>query len=325
MAGRVDPDELLPDAIEYLSEDYFNLFCNLDTGEHRAIPVCRKGNAQYALRQSFKKSDLAKIIRNSKFSFVTEDGTYSQLHFMTLTFDHNLMTRDEANYFITTKGKGIKNFFGRFEKVIDKGFSKVLVKESTINGYPAVHIILYLEKPLKVKFHRKSNTYRPDPSDPYTKRFLGKLKNLDNWNSASPLWKVGFLDFYSFTMDDMKMKGYSNPVNYIAKYISKSLDLTHVKEFKTCKRVSELPVEYRTAVWTILNTLIWGSHTWVISNKFKEDLKKIKEKREARKSSWMYVDTVSISDPRLYTWMGYDVSKLDISSIDPVTLLSSPP
>ncbi|MBE6521197.1 MAG: hypothetical protein E7Z68_08910 [Thermoplasmata archaeon] len=63
---------------------------------------------------------------------------------MTLTIDHSTMSRDEANRFITTKGKGISRFFARLEKVLDGGYSKVIVKESTTSGYPAVHIILHL-------------------------------------------------------------------------------------------------------------------------------------------------------------------------------------
>lgn len=144
----------------------------------------------------------------------------------------------------------------------------MIVKESTVSGYPAVHILLHSDKPLKIKFHRKSNSFRLDPSDPYTRSILGRLKNLDDWNSVSPIWKVGFIDIYAFMKDDMGIKGYATPINYISKYITKSLDLDHVEEFRKCKRVSELPVKYRAAVWTILSSLIWNSHTRVISKAF---------------------------------------------------------
>ncbi len=314
----MDPDALLPDLVEWIDTEYYNLFCNLDTGEHRASPVVRKGNAQYALRQSFKKSDLAKILRNSKISYKTPEGIFSNLFFQTLTFDHNRKTRDEANFYITNKGRGIANYFARLEKHIEGGYSKVIVKESTKDGYPAVHILLYLEKPLKVYYHRKSDSYRLDPSDSYTKKILGQFKNLDDWNSHSPIWGEGFMDIYAFTSDNMGMKGFANPVNYIAKYISKSLDIDRIEELRTCKRVSELPEKHRTAVWTLLNSLIWNSHTWVISNKFKKDLKKIQEKREKLKGNWMYVDTVHRTDPRLYAWMGYDVTKIELERTDPL-------
>ncbi len=310
LSGEIDSDHLLKDLIEWVTIFYYNLFANLDTGEHHACPVCRRGNAAYALRQSFKKSMLAKLIKKSTISKETSSGIYSHLFFMTLTIDHSVMSRDEANRFITAKGKGISRFFARLEKALDGGYSKVIVKESTTSGYPAVHIILHLERPLKIKWHRKSKSYRPDPSDPYTRSILAKLKNLEDWNSKSPIWGVGFIDIYGFTNDNLQMKGYSNPINYIAKYISKSLDLEDIPNIEDYERVSELPEKYRTKVWTVLNNLIWNSQTWVISKSFREDLKKIKEKIEKLKSRWFYVDTVSTTNPRLYEWMNWSIDDL---------------
>lgn len=323
LSCKVDADKLLPDLVDYVEAEYYNLFANLDTGEHSASPVSRRGNPQYAFRQSIKKKRLNKILKRSKISEERPDGLYSHLFFMTLTIDHKVMSRDQANFFITSSGKGVSRFFSRLEKVLVGGYSKVIVKESTVSGYPAVHVLLHLETPLKIKFHRKSNSFRPDSSDPYTRSILGKLKNLVDWNSPSPIWKVGFIDVYAFTKDGMGIKGYATPINYISKYITKSLDLDHVEEFGKCKRVSELPAKYRTAVWTILNNLIWNSHAWVISKAFKEDMQKLEEEAEKRKGNWMWVDTVHRTNPRLYEWMGYDCSKLDPNLFLKGTLVSS--
>ena len=322
LSGEIDPDSLLPDLRDYTSVRYYNLFYNRETGEHRASPVSRRGNPAYALRQSFKKASLSKLLRKATISYETTSGIFSHLFFFTLTFDHGEMSRDRANRFITTKGKGLTRFFARFEKCIKGGYSKVIVKESTSSGYPAVHIILYLETPLKVSWHRKSGTYRTDPSDPYTRSVLGKLKNLGDWNSKSPLWKAGFIDIYGFTNDCMGMKGYSNPINYIAKYISKSLDLENIPGIDDCKKVSELPIKHRTRVWTILNNLIWNSHTWIISKSFKEDLKRIEEQKPP--SPWVWVDTVHISDPFLYSWMGWDIRSLPPGTVPPAPAGASP-
>ena len=308
LSGEIDSDSLLPDLVQYIDTEYYNVFLNTETGERSASPVSRRGNPQYALRQSRKKSDLAKIIRNSTISYEHAGHTYSHLLFLTLTIDRRVMGRDEANLFITTRGKGISRFFARLEKHIEGGYSKVLVKESTSSGYPAVHVLLHLDRAIRVTLHRKSNSYRPDPSDPYARNLLGKLKNLSNWNSKSPLWGVGFIDVYAFTSDGLGIKGYANPINYIAKYISKSLDIDKVPELRTCRRVSELPAKYRTAVWTILNNLIWNSHTWVVSRSFKDDLRKIKERVDRLKGSWSWLGTFHRDDPRLYELMGYDVT-----------------
>ena len=55
LSGKVDADTLLPDLVEHVDAEYYNLFANLDTGEHSASPVSRRGNPQYAFRQSVKK------------------------------------------------------------------------------------------------------------------------------------------------------------------------------------------------------------------------------------------------------------------------------
>ena len=306
IAGKMDPDTLLPDLVDWVRCKYYNLFYNRKTGERRACPAAKKGNAAYALRQSFKRAKLAKLLKKHTVSFETPSGIFSRLFFMTLTIDHKSMSRDEANRYITSKGKGISRFFARLEKCIDGGYSKVIVKESTSSGYPAVHVLLHLDRPMKVRWHRKSGSYRPDPSDPYTASVLGKLKDLHDWNSKSPLWKVGFVDIYGFTNDRMDMKGYANPINYISKYISKSLDLDGIPGIESCKRVSDLPKEHRTKVWTILNNLVWNSQTWILSKSFKEDLKKLEEGSPILPSPWVWAGIVHISNPALYRWMGWD-------------------
>ncbi|MBE6521196.1 MAG: hypothetical protein E7Z68_08905 [Thermoplasmata archaeon] len=68
LSGEIDSDCLLKDLVQWVTLVYYNLFANLDTGEHRACPVSRKDNAAYALRQSFKKSMLAKLIKKSTIS-----------------------------------------------------------------------------------------------------------------------------------------------------------------------------------------------------------------------------------------------------------------
>lgn len=91
-AGRIDPDDLLPDLIEWIEVTYYNLFCNLETGAHAACPAARRGNAAYAHRQSQKKSDSARILRKAHISHRIGNATYSHLFFQTLTFDHKNMT-----------------------------------------------------------------------------------------------------------------------------------------------------------------------------------------------------------------------------------------
>ena len=46
LSGEIDSDCLLKDLAEWVTLFYYNLFANLDTGEHRACPVCRQSHAQ---------------------------------------------------------------------------------------------------------------------------------------------------------------------------------------------------------------------------------------------------------------------------------------
>lgn len=41
--GEVDSDTLLPDVLDYIETNYYNLFCNLDTGKHSASPYAVGG------------------------------------------------------------------------------------------------------------------------------------------------------------------------------------------------------------------------------------------------------------------------------------------
>jgi len=93
-SGPIDPDDLLPDLIEWVEVNYFNLFQNLETREHAACPVAHRGNAAYAHRQSQKKVDLAKILRKASISYKEGKAIYSRLFFLTPTFAHDLMSRD---------------------------------------------------------------------------------------------------------------------------------------------------------------------------------------------------------------------------------------
>ena len=62
IAGKVDPDTLLPDLVDWVRCKYYALFYNRKTGERRACPAARKGNAAYALCQSLKSGILSPLI-----------------------------------------------------------------------------------------------------------------------------------------------------------------------------------------------------------------------------------------------------------------------
>ena len=170
------------------------------------------------------------------------------MFFLTLTIGQKQMTAAQANHFITTDDRDLNRFFACLNKRLDGGYAKVSVKESTESGYLAVHVLLYLETPLNIKWHEKSHTYRPDATDNYTRSILGSLRDLSNWNSVSPMWRVGFIDIYRFTNERLGFKEYANPINHIAKCITKSLSVESIPKLKTCKKISEPPAKCRTSI-----------------------------------------------------------------------------
>ena len=89
ISGAVDPDDLLPELLEFIGAKSFNLFYNMDTGQRTAAPVARRGNDAYARRQSFKRADLEDLMSGVEVSYRDESGEWSYFIFVTLTFDHN--------------------------------------------------------------------------------------------------------------------------------------------------------------------------------------------------------------------------------------------
>jgi hypothetical protein len=46
LSGKINADDPLPDLLNYIEYNYYNLLFNMDNGERMAIPVSRRGNPQ---------------------------------------------------------------------------------------------------------------------------------------------------------------------------------------------------------------------------------------------------------------------------------------
>ena len=68
------PEHLPPDLVDWVICKYCNLFYNRKTGERRACPAARKGNAAYALCQSFKKRYLIALNLRIRTSAITSSS-----------------------------------------------------------------------------------------------------------------------------------------------------------------------------------------------------------------------------------------------------------
>lgn len=72
--GEVDSDTLLPDVLDYIETNYYNLFCNLDTGKHSASPYAvgesstrpKTGGQEGSLEKS--ASEFHDILRLPRFN-----------------------------------------------------------------------------------------------------------------------------------------------------------------------------------------------------------------------------------------------------------------
>ena len=85
----MDADSLLPELLDFIKEEKFNLFYNADTGQRTAAPVARRGDAAYARRQSFKRAGLEELMSGTTVSYTNESGEWSYFVFITLTFNHS--------------------------------------------------------------------------------------------------------------------------------------------------------------------------------------------------------------------------------------------
>lgn len=106
-----------------------------------------------------------------------------------------------------------------------------------MNGYPAPHLLLILDNPVRIKLHKgpSGNSWRID--DPAILRRLGKdpasrkiaIKDYKRAIKMNPIWKHGFFDVQG-VVKGSELKKHKNAFIYLFKYLVKCLDVEKYPE-----------------------------------------------------------------------------------------------
>jgi hypothetical protein len=274
--------------LEWKDEDCFLSFFNEDTCEAFETLSPKRGNPAYAknkrkkaweIYQGLKKLDLDYPVPHARD--VVRD---THLLLVTLTFDQKAITKDGAWHLITSKGKAFNRFSANLSKIFGTKASWK-VKEGTGSGYPAPHVLVMLDRPVRAFRYRK--TWR-----------IQSEKILDRLRKA---WPYGFIDVMAIISSKVGKYGV---VGYLTKYLTKSVTLSY-------KNSSSLASEQWEKEKTAILTHVWNKVFKcrdVLSKAFKQRLNSVHLARSdanSGKGIWALfsfdhrIDLISSIVPRL--------------------------
>lgn len=238
----------------------------------------------------------------------------TRLLFVTLTFDHEKFTAEEAWAALkSTRPEGMENIYNvinGFAANISKIFGtngKLVSKEAQSGGYPAPHLLIVLDEPVLVRRRNgRGDLVNWYIDDPVFLRRLGKdpesmrLSKTDHRAAidSNPVWKHGFFDIVG-VVSDQRFGGRKNVCSYLFKYMAKCLtkDNCHstssLRTIKDCKDHNLL-----VALHTHLCNKCFRNRDITYGKGFKERIGLLREKQEEKdrkKSPWTYLGMVDES------------------------------
>lgn len=259
----VNMDRAVAGFFNWLSTDYLLTFENKVTGETFKTIGPKRGNKPYARRKWQKVNGINEGMDKLRFDFdiAGHRPIVKNCHMLliTTTFDQKV-SMDEAWFSISSHGGELNKFRANLTKIFGSK-ATICVKEAQSNGYPAPHILVLLDRPIRVRRHagRKKTSWR--------------LESKDTLKRVKGAWKWGFVDVEAVVMASSgKYRGYRTPVNYLSKYLTKHMDLTKYPELQTVRGIEDVPKELRTPVYTHVWNKILRSRDFFVSKAFKQRL-----------------------------------------------------
>ncbi len=202
---------------------------NIETGEVMAVPVTKRGNTSYAQR---KRAQLLPVVGAfedlvlDRQKCVKSRGIHRECYalFITMTHDHNKVTMDESWECFTEE---CNRFKANIRKTIGSYVSYV-VKEGTMSGYSAPHMIMILERPILAKKIR--GTWRADRTE--DGKDLYRVFH-DAWLKASGSPNIdvrAVVDGKVSVRDPATGRTFeTSPMRYLLKYVLKAADVEGVR------------------------------------------------------------------------------------------------
>ena len=209
----VSLEEIKSRFVAWCTEPFYLSFLRTisDKSDYMFFRGSRRGNYVYKNRvmSRFRQiesqiQDIVYFNDDNKREFQT-----TSCFFYSLTYAHNISIYEAWQ----NLGKDLNNFLSKLKQHFRCKISHIRVFESQSNGYPHIHLLLFFNKQLKVKWvNSKHSSWR--------------LFNYPEVKIIEKLWGMGHID----------IKAVSNPIpefKYISKYLLKSLNRESDKDTLT--------------------------------------------------------------------------------------------
>ncbi len=291
-------EELQKRLMNWMSDEQYNEFIDLNSGEKIYGLIKRRGNKAYAAKKTDQKSKLCRALDGKEFDYpIGGRGNIrmTRLLFITVNFDRAQFTPEQAWYALrTTPVKGCSDKYNLLNKLnanLSKIFGKhniLTCKEAQMSGYPAPHIIVILNDPVRVKLHNSNGKISWRIDDPRILRRIGKDQMLRRlaFNDhrkmlkMHPILKHGFIDFQGI-VKGYKISGKKDAFTYAFKYLTKCLteDSSYcVKQLDSINDIGDTGL--KTTMFTHLGNKCFRTRDITFSKKFVAALGGLDERTE---------------------------------------------
>ncbi len=290
------------------SEDY-NIFTDPNGKEIYALSP-KRGNVVYATRKTLQKNSLVKAVEDKEFDFpIANSQKYrmTKLLFVTLSFDPTLVSPEWA--WAMLRSSPVErldykyNVLNRFDANLSKIFGKhgrLVCKEAQANGYPAPHMIIVLDEPVRVELRNGRNGPKWRLYDPKVLRRIGKSSDLrrlafkDHRKAIrmNPIWKYGFVDFEGI-VKGYRFKNKKNAMSYPFKYLTKCLTQDSSFSISDVDSINEIkdPAK-RTILFTHLGNKCFRTRDITFGKGFKNRIGLLPPEKKSKPSKWSRIKTV---------------------------------
>ena len=285
--ASIDLDHATKNYFEWLSVGYQLNFSNKVTKDGFSVISPKRGNREYSLKKYKKIRELERSMSGMQFDFSIpghrNNIRKTHLLFITLTYAQTI-TREKAWHTITTDGQELNRFKANLTKIFGSK-ATITVKEAQKNGYPAPHILILLDKPIKILRH-------------HGKRGLSwRLANKGLLRRIKGCWSWGYSDVEAIVKGGGgRYRGYSSPIRYLGKYLTKSFDLTELSNGNKIESLNDIPNDRRTHFFTHLFNKIFQSRDIYISKAFKDRLNSNRFEEEKEEGTNWELDSIDFLD-----------------------------
>ncbi len=312
VGGRItlDDERLQMIALDWFESEDYNVFLNNDSGETIHALCSKRGNVVYCSKKSTQRKALSNAIEAKAFDWPvpgTRNDYMTRLIFITLTFDHMLISRERAWASLRASEiegcdalTGVINNFEANMRNIFGPLCKLVCKEATSDGWPAPHLIFLLEKPVRIRrVVGKDGKATWRIVDREILKRIGKDPSMRSLASrdhsaaiaSNPIWKHGFFDVQGIVKNSSYGK-YKNEITYLFKYLTKCFSGDGSDAISGYRTIKEAPEQLRTMLYTHLANKCFRTRDISFGQKFKERIGMLPAERKSDDSPWKRLRTI---------------------------------